>query len=103
MHVGPIMINKEAKIGSDLCIHINTGIVAGGTSNGVPTIGDGVVIGIGAVVLGDIYIANNIAIGANAVVNKSFFEENIGVAGVPAKKISDNGRLTWNKGKELTK
>lgn len=36
--------------------------------------------------LGDVRLADNIAVGANAVVNKSFDEENIAIAGVPAKK-----------------
>lgn len=40
---------------------------------------------------------DNIAIGANAVVNKNFTEENIAIAGIPAKKISNNGALEWNK------
>ena len=97
MHVGPILINGNAKIGKNCSIHINTSIVAGGIDSSAPTIGDNVVIGVGAVLLGKISIANNIAIGANAVVNKSFFEEDIAIAGVPAKKISNNGRSKWNK------
>ena len=68
----------------------------------MPKIGNNVVIGVGAVVLGDIHIADGIAIGANAVVNKSFGEPSIAIAGVPAKKISNNGRLTW-AGKEERK
>lgn len=48
-------------------------------------------IGPGAKIFGDIFIADNIAIGANAVVNKSFYESNITIAGVPAKKISNKG------------
>lgn len=46
-------------------------------------------------VLGDVRLADNIAVGANAVVNKSFAEENVAIAGVPAKKISNNGRKVW--------
>lgn len=95
MHVAPVLINPRAKIGEYCSLHSNSSIVAGGRNNGVPTIGDGVVIGVGAVVLGDIQIANYIAIGANAVVNKSFLEENVAIAGVPAKKISENGRMSW--------
>lgn len=34
-------------------------------------------------------IADEIAIGANAIVNKSFNEPGISILGVPAKKISD--------------
>ena len=40
---------------------------------------------------GNIKIGNNVAIGANAVVNKSFEENGITIAGVPAKKVSDKG------------
>lgn len=97
IHLGPILINSRAVVGEDCTLHINTGLVAGGTNHGVPTLGKGVVVGIGAVVLGDVRIADYVAIGANAVVNKDVTEENIGVAGVPAKKISDNGRKSWNK------
>lgn len=54
-------------------------------------------VGVGAIILGDVTIADGVAIGANAVVNKSVTEENIAVAGVSAKKISNNGRAEWNK------
>lgn len=97
MHVGSILINGKSRLGKDCSLHINTAIVAGGVSRGAPHLGDGVVVGVGAVILGPIHIANNVAIGANSVVNKSVQEENIAVAGVPAKKISNNGRLEWNK------
>lgn len=97
MHLGPILVNSKVKCGKNIALHINTSIVAGGVDNGVPQLGDGIVVGVGAVILGSVNIANNIAIGANSVVNKSFYEENIAIAGVPAKKISNNGRLEWNK------
>ena len=97
MHLGPILINRNAVVGEDCSLHMNTGLVAGGTNHGVPTLEKGVVVGIGAIVLGDVHIADDVAIGANAVVNKDVAEENIAVAGVPAKKISNNGRKEWNK------
>ncbi len=97
MHIGPVLVNEFAKVGKDCSIHINSGIVAGGLNSSCPVIGDGVVIGIGAVVLGDIKIANYTAIGANSVVNKDILEENIAVAGAPAKKISNNGCKNWNQ------
>lgn len=95
MHVGPILLNRKVTVGQDYSIHINTALVAGGTTGDVPTLGNGIVIGIGAVVLGGVYIANNVAIGANATVTKDVNEENIAIAGVPAHKISDNGSLKW--------
>lgn len=97
MHVGPILINNRAAVGSDCVFHINTGLVAGGMTDAAPKLGDNVVVGFGAVVLGDVYVAKGVAIGANAVVNKSVEEENIAVAGVPAKKISNNGSNSWGK------
>lgn len=97
MHIGPILINRLAIVGSDCSLHINTGIVAGGMTSNAPRLGNGVVVGMGAVILGEITIADNVAIGANALVNKNVVEKNIAVAGVPAKKISNNGRLEWKK------
>jgi serine O-acetyltransferase len=95
MHLGPILINGRTTVGKDCSLHINTALVAGGNNDEVPHLEDGVVVGIGAVVLGGVHIAKNIAIGANAVVNKSFDEEDIAIAGVPAHKISNNGRTHW--------
>lgn len=97
MHVGPILINGNSVLGENCALHINTAIVADGLDGSVPTLEDGVVVGVGAVILGGIRVAKNVAIGANAVVNRDVIEENIAVAGVPAKKISNNGRLAWNK------
>lgn len=48
-----------------------------------PVIGDNVIIGSGAKVLGGITIGNNVIIGANAVVTQSF-PDNVIVAGIPA-------------------
>jgi serine O-acetyltransferase len=96
MHLGPILVNSRATVGRDCSLHINTAIVAGGTNDDVPYLEDGIVIGAGAVILGGVNIAENIAIGANAVVNKSFDEPNIAIAGVPAHKISDKGSTYWN-------
>ena len=97
MHVGSILVNHNSRIGKDCSLHINTSIVASGHGSSSPKLGDGIVVGVGAAILGNIELADNIAVGANAVVNKNFLEENIAIAGVPAKKISDNGRLTWNR------
>ena len=63
-----------------------------GTTNGnkkAAKIGDNVYIGPGVKIVGDISIPDGTVIGANAVVNKSIYENGITVAGVPAKKISN--------------
>lgn len=75
-HYGSIVVNGNARIGKNCCIQNNVNI--GNNSKGSqksPQIGDNVYIGPGAVLYGDITIANNCFIGANAVVNKSVTEE----------------------------
>ena len=95
MHLGPILINNHSKIGKDCSIHIMTALVATSNKPEAPVLGDGVLVGVGSVLIGDIFINNNIVIGANATVTKSFLEENIAIAGSPAVKISNNGRLNY--------
>lgn len=97
MHMGPILTNSRVRVGKDCSIHINTALVAQGVTDDVPMLGDNIVIGVGATVVGGVKIADGVAIGAGAVVTKSFGEEGIAIAGVPARKISDNGRAKWNK------
>lgn len=89
-HIGPVIINGTL---GDYCrVHVGVNIgVAAGTSDQKPCIGNHVYIGPGAKIFGKIEIADGIAIGANAVVNKSFNTPNITIAGCPAKKISDKG------------
>lgn len=101
MHVGEIHINSNASAGKNCVIHVHTSLAAGGFSDAVPTIGDGVLLFMGAIVCGDTYIANNVVIGANSVVSKSVFEENVTVAGNPAQIVSHRGRLDMGKNKEL--
>lgn len=96
MHLGPVLINGNAILGQNCTLHINSSIVAGGTNDGVPKLGNNVVVGVGAVVLGPVYIADYVAIGANAVVNRDVSEEHITVAGVPAVKVSNHGTESWN-------
>lgn len=43
-------------------------------------------------------MADRIAVGANAVVNKSFGEPDIFIGGVPAKKIRDKGNPYYKGG-----
>ena len=54
MHLGAILTNGNVKIGKDCALHINTLFVAQGVSSGAPQLGDGVVAGVGSVVLGGI-------------------------------------------------
>jgi serine O-acetyltransferase len=89
-HRGTIVVHHNAKIGANCRLHVCVNIGAqAGKPNEVPQIGDNCYIGPGAKIFGAVILGNNMAIGANAVVNKSFPEGNCTIGGIPAKKISD--------------
>ena len=97
IHKGPIYINYHAKIGKYFRIHPMTTIGKNiGRDNSSPTIGDGVWIGPGARVFGNITIGDNVVVGTNSVVNKSF-PSNVTIAGVPAKVINKKGYKDYFK------
>lgn len=62
-----------------------------------PKIGNDVYIGPGAVIFGDIEIADGCYIGANAVVNKSILEPNSVIVGIPTKVIKQDPVHWWEK------
>lgn len=82
------VINGNSVIGENCHIH---GTVVIGNSGPqdlrCPTIGDNVMIGAGAKVIGDIKIADNIKIAAGAVVVNTFNEPGITIGGIPARKL----------------
>lgn len=90
-HQGPVLINKDAVIGENVSFHFNTAVVNKRTGEGAPVIGDNVMLGIGSVVMGNVSVADNVIVGANSVVNHSILEENVSVAGAPAKVVSTRG------------
>ena len=93
-HRGTIIVAETAKIGANCNLHVCTNIgVAAGAPHKVPNLGNNIYIAPGVKIFGDVEIADNIAIGANAVVNKSFLEQNIAIAGIPAKKINSQGSI----------
>ena len=82
-----VIINYNAKLGDNVILHGNNCIGNNLEKDKAPVIGNNVEIGYGAIIIGDIKIADDIIIGANSLVNKSFTEPGIKIAGVPAKKI----------------
>lgn len=89
-HYGTIIISGHARIGSNCRIHACVNIGASAGQEKAPQIGDNVYIGPSSVLFGDIEIPNNVTIGANATVNKSFIEEHVVIAGTPAKIVKTN-------------
>jgi len=100
-HKGTLIVNVNAKVGANCrihnCVHIATNVfnredeLKPDFVMPTPKIGNNVFIGPGAQIFGNIEIADDIAIGANSVVNKSFKEKGITIAGVPARKVSEKG------------
>ena len=90
-HGAGVVIGETAIIGDDVTIY--HGVTLGGVGESRckrhPTIGNNVVIGAGAKVLGNIVIGNNVKIGANAVVLNDV-PDNTTVVGIPAKPINKN-------------
>lgn len=85
-HYGSIIVNGHAKIGKNCQFHGNNCVGNKGDSDqDAPVLGDNVDMGVGAKVIGNVYIADNVKIGANAVVTKSCFEKGVTLVGVPAR------------------
>ena len=83
-----IVIGETATVGTDCTIY--HGVTLGGTGKDInkrhPDIGNHVLIGCGAKVLGPITVGNNSKIGANAVVLNNI-PPNTTVVGIPGKII----------------
>ena len=83
-----VVIGETAEIGDDVLLY--HGVTVGGTGKDKgkrhPTLGNNVVIGAGAKVLGPIYIGSNSKVGANSVVLKDV-PEGATAVGIPAKNI----------------
>jgi len=83
-----VVIGETAEIGDDVLLY--HGVTLGGTGKDKgkrhPTLGNNVVIGAGAKVLGPIYIGSNSKVGANSVVLRDV-PEGATAVGIPAKNI----------------
>jgi len=88
-HATGVVIGETAEVGSDVTIY--QGVTLGGTSldqgKRHPTVGDRVIIGAGAQVLGPVTIGHDSQIGANAVVVKPVPPGSV-VVGVPGQVIA---------------
>ena len=83
-----VVIGETAEIGDDVYLYHQ--VTLGGTSSTRgkrhPTIGNGVIIGAGAKVLGSILVGDNARIGANAVVIAAVPPDTT-VVGIPARPV----------------
>src|ERR1700684_843911 len=106
-----VVIGESTEIGDDVLIY--QGVTLGGTGNEQgkrhPTIGNNVVIGTGAKVLGSIRIGNHVKIGAGSVVVRPV-PDNSTVVGIPGRIVRmrsetngvlEHGQLPDPEGQEI--
>jgi serine O-acetyltransferase len=87
-----VVIGETSEIGDDVLLY--QGVTLGGTGHEQgkrhPTLGNNVVVGTGAKVLGGIHIGNNVKIGAGSVVVRSVPNDST-VVGVPGRIVRQQG------------
>ena len=81
-----IVIHKRARLGDNITISPNVTIGGRSLHSEVPVIGDDVIIGAGACILGPVFVGNGARIGANAVVINDVPPCGVAV-GVPARVV----------------
>jgi serine O-acetyltransferase len=88
------VIGETAEIGKNCTLFHN--VTLGGTGNHQgkrhPTIGDNIIIGTGAMLLGPIKVGNNVKIGADTLIINKNVPDNCTVVGTPGKIVKLNGK-----------
>ncbi len=89
-HGMQVVIGETVVIGNDVLMYQGSTLGGVGTGKGKrhPTIGNNVVIGTGAKVLGNVTVGDNVRVGANSVVIKDV-PPNSTVVGVPARIVRE--------------
>ena len=91
-HGTGVVIGETTEIGDDCTIY--QGVTLGGTGKDLgkrhPTLGNGVLVGAGAKVLGPVRLGDNVKVAAGAVVLDEI-PENSTAVGIPARVVKRNG------------
>ena len=99
-----VVIGETAEIGDDVTLY--HGVTLGGTSwnpgKRHPTLGNHVVIGAGAKILGPLYVGENARIGSNAVVVKDV-PPGATVVGIPGRIVAKQGVEVTEQRQQLAK
>lgn len=90
-HTG-IIVNSHAQIGENCQLHGQNCIGNNGNNDICPRIGNGLNLGIGACIIGDVQLGHDSVIGAGSIVNKSFPDKSV-IIGVPGKLLNKNDKL----------
>jgi len=97
-----VVVGETAEIGDDVILY--QGVTLGGTGNEKgkrhPTLGNHVVVGSGAKVLGNISIGDHVKVGAGSVVVKAVPDHST-VVGVPGRIVRMHGQALEEEGNVL--
>lgn len=88
-HYGTIVVHGNVRAGKNCRLQEGVTIGATNGSHEAAVIGDNCYFGSGAKVIGAVHIADDVAVGANAVVTADIAEPGTTWAGIPARKVSD--------------
>ncbi len=80
-HYGSVVVNDKVRAGAFCRVHSATNL--GESRGGAPQLGNGVYVGPGSVLYGDISVGDRAVIGANSVVNKTIPANRLAI-GAPA-------------------
>lgn len=97
-HGNGVVIGETAEVGRDCVLYHQVTLGGTGKQRGKrhPTLGDNVVVGSGAKILGDIRIGNNVLVGANSVVLKPV-KDDCTVVGIPARVVVEEGKKSSDR------
>ena len=89
-----VVIGETTQIGDNCVLFHNVTLGGTGKHKGKrhPTIGNNVMIGTGAILLGPIKVGNNVKIGANTFILMQDVPDNTTVAGTPGRIVKMNGQ-----------
>jgi serine O-acetyltransferase len=89
-----VVVGETSEIGNNCVLFHNVTLGGTGKHKGKrhPTIGNNVMIGTGAILLGPITVGDNVRIGANTFILMRDVPDNTTVAGTPGRIVKMNGR-----------
>ena len=89
-----IVIGETTEIGKNCVLFHNVTLGGTGKHSGKrhPTLGDDVMVGTGAIILGPVSIGSHVRIGANSFVYMADIPDNATVVGIPARIVRLNGQ-----------
>lgn len=93
-HGSGVVIGETAEIGNGCVLfhHVTLGGTGKETGKRHPTIGDNVLIGTSAILLGPLTVGSNVLVGANTFIVNKDIPDNVTVVGIPGRIVKKDGK-----------